>query len=447
MSLLKKKIRLFFFILILLVSCKTDKTPLWLTEPPPDDELNIYIVASGKNSEIFDSLLNQLYSRFNIEPNSYFKELVYNYYIDENGTVITILDSYSTEAVDYELIRIKRTIFDPILELYKNRYTEMIEYISEDERLANIALEDGEIYTAYSLYMKALAEQLSKNDEFYTPSIIKLFDKILDIFALFNYAKLETFKDVVIGLPVVDKHLYFELANLEKYNFDGFIYNISFKEDPGKKSRKARIKVKSNSLEFIPPRPINSGSFTIKASIIGEGLEELIFTWKDHNYLGNRVKDFGLNMDKILEKLTISFDYTGNYNFSLFPKLISVANESVSLGISEILGKFDEDFYISGVSKSDFSNEAFIREVTIGLDKHYKYLFLCSDLTEDKVTYDEDGVLLNLKINISVVDIDSYKVLGEKNIESQYVTTENLTDLSYIDLGNKIGELIYTMKF
>lgn len=421
--------------------------PLWVTEPPQDDELNIYIVGVGHNDEIYDSVLSQLYERFNIIENEYFANLILTTLHDQKNDNITIIDTWSSDSLDYILVRFNRSFFDPIIELYSIRFDEMVNFIHEYELDADNYLKNGELYSAYNQYTRALEQMLLTEDEFYTPAILKVIDKIKGILNQINYLRVETFSELIIGKPIIDEHFYFKVSNSETQIYNGFLFRINFNEGWSFRNRSATIPVKNNAMLFIPPVPKKSGSLTINSYLLLDDLIVLLTKWSSHSLLSVQIREFHADLESIIAASKISFDYDIKSDINLFTKIISFKNPLVTEGILRFLVEIEDNSVISPLYKEDESFPEYIREVNRITDDLYPYMILGNEINRDITTFDEDGILIKLSGSFYLVDMNSTNILQTQSLSTEFLGVVGEEDLAYLDFGLKAGEVIYSMKF
>ncbi len=421
--------------------------PLWVTEPPLDDELNIYVVGVGNSDEIYDSVLSQLYERFSIIENDFFSNLVLSSLHDPQNENISIIDTWSSDTLDYILVRIKRSFFDPVIELYSSRFDEMMNFVHEYEVDADNYLNNGEIYSAYSQYLRALEQMLAAEDGFYTPAILNVLKKIKGLFNQINYLNVETFSELIIGKPISDAHFYFKVSNSETQIYNGFLFKINFNEGWDFRKRSATIPVKNNSLFFIPPIPKKSGTSTIDSYLILDDLIDLTTKWSEHSLLSMEIKDFHADIDSIVEASKIKFDFEIKSDINLFNKIITFENPLVTEGILRFLVEIEDNSVVSPLYPDDESFPEYIREVNRITDFRYPYMILGDEIKRDITTFDEDGILIKLSGSFHIVDMNTTNILQTQNISTEFLGIVGEEDLAYLDFGLKAGEIIYSLKF
>jgi len=132
-----RNIYISFIVLIsLLYSCQTNRVPRWVEEPPLDDELYVYIVGVGINSDkLFQSVLSQIYDRFNIEENKFIHKRIFDELelssslsVYDTTAPISVINKWNSPDKEYILVRITRSSYDSLFNLYSQRYPEMINY-------------------------------------------------------------------------------------------------------------------------------------------------------------------------------------------------------------------------------------------------------------------------------------------------------------------------------
>lgn len=440
-------------LLLILFSCQTNKAPRWISEPPLDDELYIYIVGIGENEDVFTSVVDQLKDRFNIEDNDYLSEMLlkllkdsYDQTPEANDNKISVLDRWLNEDLIYILVRVDRSYFEPIMELYTTRLDEMLNYQHEDEVEADLLLEDGELFKAAGLYLSALEYMLKQNDPFYDLSIISVLDKLSSILNKINYSNFEKFSLLKIAHPILEDKLLITYQPTENESFDGFLYSVGFIEGWKPRGRVVIIPIRDNNLEFIPPQPKISGKFTINATLNLDSFLTVVEPWSDRDGLSAYIEIYMETVHDILVKSVISFDYDAVSDLQTFPKIISFTNNFVSEGVVRFLLEQDQNVL---TSPFEYKNEpliSYIREVNRETLSSYRYMILGGAITRGSEEY-EGGTLVTLSSSFSLVDLYEYTVLVTKNITSEFLIQDGEEDLVYLDLGLKMGELIYNLSF
>jgi len=421
--------------------------PLWVTNPPLDDELNIYIVGSGNDEEINLSVINQLYERFEIKDNPYFTNLLLSYLNEPDEDNVSILDRWKSDVMEYVLVRIKRSFFSPILELYTVRYDEMVNYRSEYEVLADEYFEAGDYFSAFNLYKKSLEKMLLEDDEFFTPSILKNIDKIKNILNVLTYSNIQLFKELIIDKPIDTQQFSFDVGGEESINLDGFIYTVEFMEGWNNRVSRARIPIRGNSLLFIPPIPKKSGISTLTSKILLDELIEILSINPSNNSLVNSLLEFKEYINGIVSTSTITFDFQVRSDLNFFPKLIAFENEFVQEGVLRFLLNVGDQPIESPLLKKDMEFITYVRDVNSITSNEYQYLIFSEDLMRETIPFDEDGIVVKMTTTFSLVDLQSSFILETQSVSSEFIGRIGEEDLAYLDLGLKIGEVINKIKF
>lgn len=435
------------------MSCQTNKAPRWIDDPPADDDLYIYIVGIGEDDEVFNSVINQLNSRFNIKENRYMTDLLltlmkdsYNNSPEADNEKLSVLDRWNNKDLNYILVRLERSFFDPIIELYSTKYDDMLNYKHEDEVAADALLELGELYPAAKLYLSALDFMLNQNDEFYTLSIINVMDKITNILDRLEYGKVETFDLLKIAHPIGDNRLFINYISLNGENFSGFLYNINFVEGWETRSRVATVPIRENSLTFVPSSPKVSGRFQIEAKLNLESFINVVKPWVYRDGLSLYLKKYIEHIEGIIQSSYISFDYDVISELQTLPKIISFDNSNISEGVVRFLLEKEEQIQVSPIVYTDDSLISYVREINRITSDLYRYMILGGDTNIDKEEY-EGGILYTLTGEIFLVDLYSSTIVINKKITSEFLSQNDDEDLIYLDYGLKVGEIIYNLSF
>lgn len=421
--------------------------PLWVTDPPEDDELNIYLVGVGKDDEVIYSVISQLYSRFNIKKNEYFESMIVTMLNNPENENISIIDEWSSDTLDYILVRMKKSFFDPVLYTFSTRYEEMLNFSHENELEGDKYLKNGEYYSAYNQYLIGLDEMLQAGNVFYTPAILNVINKISEILNKIKFINLETFSTLTIGKAIVDEHLSFEIPSKENESFNSFLIAVEFSEGWVSRKRKVTIPLRNNSLLFIPPIPKNSGLSSITSYLNLDELEDTALKYIDHLFLSNEIKVFKSFLDRIITDSKISFEFSADSNLKSFDKIISFDNSLTSEGIQRYLLEVEDNSVLSPLYIEDETFLTYIREIDTITGSLYNYMVFGNEIIQEITPFDEDGILVKLSCGFNLVDMFTGKIIQTQNITTEFIGVLGEENLAYIDLGLKIGEVIYEMKF
>lgn len=444
---------LFTLLLLYLVSCQTNKAPRWIEEPPADDDLYIYIVGIGEDDNVFDSVIDQLNSRFNIKENSYITDLLlnlmkesYNQTLEANDEILSILDRWDNKDLTYILVRLDRDFFDPLIELFSTQYDEMLAYRHENETEADALLEEGELYSAASLYLSALDYMLEQNNDFYTLSILSVIDKLTEVLGRLSYSNIETFDLLKIAHPIGDNKLSINYIATTNENFSGFLYDVNFIEGWETRTRDAIVLIRENSLVFVPPAPKISGTFNIDAKLNLNTFLNVVKPWLYKDGLSKYLNDYIDKIQNIVNDSFITFDYDVISELETLPKIIAFNNENISEGIVRYLLENEQEIQVSPITFNDDSLLNYVREVNRITDNLYRYMILGGEILEDRVIY-EGGTLVTLDGEIFLVDLYSSTIITSRKITSEFLVQNDEEDLIYLDYGLKVGEVISTLSY
>ncbi len=187
------RVGLFLIILIFAFSCQTNKVPRWVSETPPEDDIYIYFVGSGSDGG-FESVINQVYERYNIKENEYLYSLLASMLeiagdqtSFDSTQDLAIIDRWNSDNIGYILVRIKKSFFSSLIDLYTTGFEDMMSYNHDLESDGDDSEKNGELFRAFDNYMKALELMLLEDNEFYSPSIIRIIDKALGVVQNLSY--------------------------------------------------------------------------------------------------------------------------------------------------------------------------------------------------------------------------------------------------------------------
>ncbi|MGL1891150.1 MAG: hypothetical protein OCD02_05950 [Spirochaetaceae bacterium] len=446
-------------VILFLFSCQTNKIPSWVTEPPEDDDISIYIVGHGVNNDpeeqikaSFESVIDQLYSRFEIPSNNYLNstldlllEEAYKRSLTDFEQKISILDKWNNDENLYILVRINRSFFTPIIELYANRYDEMIDYSHESETLGDKLLTDGEMFKSFDSYLTALGFMLDKEDEFYSHSILDIMDKIYSLVDSIEYRLLESFDTLTIDYPIQNR-LLFEVNDNSNKDYNGFSYKISFTEGWDSRVRVTTIPIRDNFIEFIPPKPLKSGTSEIITILNIDELFNVFTPWQNNHNLESQIGLFKTKLEKLLEESKTSIKYNVKSDLQSIPKLIAFKNGMVLEGVNRFLLDKGNPVEVTPQYQLDEPLQSYLRELDRITDGFYNYLIIGDEIKEVIETQD-DQILIKLTGSFSLIDIRTSKILKTESVSAEYSGELGSESFAYLSYGLEVGKIIHELKF
>lgn len=459
---------LFILSIYLLLSCQTNKIPKWVTDPPGDDIGNIYFVGYGRDDNFeskkmeslaFDSIINQIYERFGIEPDEYLDSLFlgllkdsYSLTDDSNGKNLSVVDRWSDDDELYILVKIKKKFILPLMEAFLSSSGEQI-FISDLESNGDLYFKDGLMFRALNSYLEAAKEMLKSGDEEYYYPIIRALDKALRIIKPIKYSSTEVFSEIIINEALIDKdsglpgkRLFFTLDGVEGMDYSGFIYNVSFVEGWENREREAEVSVVKNNLEFVPPVAKTPGVSYIKSELNLSYVSLLLKPWENGHSLSYYIRDFLDLVDTLVKQSRISFNYTVKEDFHIRPKVISFNNALTTEGVIRYLLEKDEYSEVGPSRGEDKTLLDYVRDVNIATEDMFSYLIIGEVLSVESENYD-DGVLYKHEGEFSIIDLKTSRTLITQSVKSEFLGVIGEDDLAYLDLGLKIGEIISQLNF
>lgn len=466
---MNKKIVILLIIVTCLFSCQTGGKPRWITDPPEDDSLNIYLVGYGYNSDLdlnemkasaFQNVLSEIYSRFSVTDDEFlekvitamldtsFKEATYT-----TDQKVAIIDRWHNNEELYILVRIRKSFFDPLLKAYTERYDDMITYTHQSESDGDALYEDGMMYKAYLQYLSSLEDMLEKDEGFYIVSISRVLDKIMNIFKSMHYSEAETFSSVYIGEPYYlkgedkpVKRLFFEILGEKGQDYSGFSYEVAFSEGWNNKDKSALVKVIDNGVEFVPPRPKVSGIYTISSEIFLDDIITRLNSWRENSSSSYFVSKFLDDLAELKLSTQISFNYNAESDLGIRPKIISFGNQFINEGVVRYLLENEDSSEAAPYSIEDEVLISYVREINLLTQNKFSYLVLGYEVSSNVEDYG-DGIMIKLATEFSVIDLKNSKVILTRKVNSEFIGVPGEEDLAFLDLGLKIGELISQIKF
>lgn len=462
---MNKNIPLLLILVFLLFSCQTKGKPRWITNPPEDDSLNIYIVGHGMSSDMdtevmkeaaFKSVLSELYRRFSIPEDIFldkvitgmlkdsFKEITYS--TDEK---VAVIDRWSNDRELYILVRIRKSFFNPLLEAYTERYDEMMSYYNEAETDGDASVSDGNMYKAYQQYIKALESMLMEDDGFYIVPILRVLDKILNIFKNMHYSEAETFSTIYIGEAYYSKgeskptkRFYFEVLGEEGQDFSGFAFKLFFKEGWKNRDKSSLVKLINNSMEFIPPRPKLTGAYTVKSELYLDDIINRLEPWAEEYFISG----FLSSLAELIKSSEITFVYNAESDLGIRSKLVAFNNRFINEGVIRYLLEIEDFSESVPYFIDDESLLSYVREINLLTENRFLYLIL-GDSVEISTQDYEDRVMFKLSAEFSIIDLNNSNVVLSRKVQSEFIGVPGEEDLAYLDLGLKIGDVVSQIKF
>lgn len=448
-----RNIYISFIVLIsLLYSCQTNRVPRWVEEPPLDDELYVYIVGVGINSDkLFQSVLSQIYDRFNIEENKFIHKRIFDELelssslsVYDTTAPISVINKWNSPDKEYILVRITRSSYDSLFNLYSQRYPEMINYSNADERAGDLFADSGEEFKAFEKYIEALQVLLTSNDDFYLPAIDRLLSKLLFIINNIKYTDIKTFSSQFLGVP--SNNLFsFKIDSSNSYA--GFPVGIAFIQGWDTRDVSAIIPITNNVFEFLPPVQYSKGEFAITSKLWLDDYIANLNAWSKESpffsYVNQTVDELIVAVDKSI----ISFTYTVLSSFHTASKIVSYGEPLVVEGIVRY-GLEHEEIILPAVRYiKDESLKSYIRDINTFSDSVALYLILGSEITLERIPY-EEGVFITTEGSFSVIELISESVIATRTVKSEYLASPGSeNDIAYLDFGLKVGEALSDIKF
>lgn len=447
-KLLKSFRFLLLIILILFFSCNTNKEPYWVTDPPPEDDIFLYLVGFSETGDITNSLLDKLKHKYGFDS-AYIPMVIKAEYLKGDSEDVSIIDEWISDAGTYKLVRIRKSFIKPILDIFLNNALETENYISDFESSGDTFFDEGDYFRAYELYLRALEDMLSKSDIFYIPAIIRSMNKVLNILSPIEFTNISSFNKVKVGEAYYNKvseeavkRFFFNISGLDG-SYAGFPFSVAFKEGWNSKERISTISIIDDYFEFIPPRPKISGQYRVDVELDLSNLNNINSTIDS---LDSYFIDVKKRVADIQNKSKHSFNYSAVTNLSNMPKLVSFDPAIAGEGVVRRLLEEDTRVELAPFIKNTETLEFYIRELDRVTNGEFHYLIYCNNIDAESFGYDGD-VLLKLSAEFHIIEIDNYHKVYSQRINSEFIVIPGEEDIAYLDLGLKIGELLSTLKF
>ncbi|MBN2617718.1 MAG: hypothetical protein JXR64_05335 [Spirochaetales bacterium] len=430
---------LIFCLIFISVSCKTNKRPLWIDNPPPNDELNIYIVAFGSENRVLELAVDALFKMLELQENSYLKRILLNElelsYKKSVKTDASVIDSWiSDDKTTYILTRFSRKRFDSMFTLYKTQIDEIESYINVFEESGDLYYLNGEYYAAYLNYIESIDEMIGLNDEFYTMPIIRLLGKLTSILQGFEFYNIETFSLLKTGEKTLPNRLFFNV----KSGYNGFIYTVAFQEDSELRSRVAHIPISNNQFEFIPAIPRISLEYNIGGNLDFPIISSKLVTWESQKNLSLYINDLRDTISSTIKKSSINFNYSANYAIGLEPKLVALENEYLKEGLFKAFNLNNIEVVELPVPDKNTNPLLYYRGLRKDSNEFSRYIIIEDDLQI------ANG---NILFKYSILDLQSEIKIYSNLFSTTYNIDEEELNSKLLEVGEAIGNELYSLKF
>lgn len=432
------------FLLVLLTviffSCQTNKAPIWMEEPPLDDDVHLYIISTEDLS--WDDVTTQLFKKYALETSDYtFKRVKA---LLENQEFNTIIDTWDSGEVVYQLHRLDREFFEPIMEFYITQYSNMESLYFDREDLIQSQIETLNYYDAIQSYIDFINELFDEESEKNALAILRLMEGLLSLYDGFHLDTVESFSELVRGESVGDNRLGYRYTG--DINYNGLTYIITFSEGWNLRKRSIKLSLKDSSFSFTPVIPEVRGIYKIEGELSLTKIEELITRGLTFDYLAPYMQEFTNRLNQIRLESSVSLEYTVLSNFHSSTKVISFGNEFIHEGVQRFLLEEEYEVLISPRPKTDETLINYIRDVNRITSNSVRYLILGREINTEDIVLDE-GSLYKIDAVIDVIDLRSSQVIQTKKLQTDFLSAEESSDLAYLDFGLKLGELIYNLEF
>lgn len=443
------KLKIIFPFLLILYSCNTNKEPYWVTNPPPDDDLFIYVVGFSEDGDTTNSVIEQLGDRYGFD--SVYIPMVLKHKMDGGSSEdVTYIDEWVSDIGTYRLVRVRRSYIEPIVKMFVDELESSINYLSDFESSADVYFQDGEFFKAYELYLRALDSMVNEYSDFYIPALMRTTEKILNIVLPISFSDIETIDKLKVGESLFDKEsdqvksrFYFNIVGLEG-SYDGFPFYSTINQGWDKKEVSTLVPIIGNSFEFIPPVPKVSGGYSFNA---GLDLSDLISTLSTYDgslnsYFANVVE----KLNSLSKSTAVYYQYFAVSDMQSKAKLVSFKPIIAGEGVVRRLLEDETLVELASFQRDEESLEFYIRELNKATNGKFYYLVFCDEIESEALAYDGD-ILYKLTGNIDIYEIDNYTIVHSQRVSSEFIITPGEEDLAFLDFGLKVGEVISSLEF
>lgn len=411
-----------------------------MEEPPQDDDLHLYIISTEDDS--WDDVTKQLFQKYSLEISEYTFNRVKS--LLESQSYNTIIDSWDSGEVVYQLHRLDREYFEPIMDFYVTQYSNMesLRFDVED----NIESEINALnYTAaINSLIELINNLLIEESEINALVILRLLDELLSLYDNFSLEEDESFTQLTSGEAVGDKRWSFLYTGEIDYN--ELTYVIRFSEGWNQRERSLFLPIKDGQISFTPVSPEVKGTYKLEGELYLKGVEDLITKGFTYDYLAPYLSEFRNKLEKIRTESKVSLEYTVISNFHSSSKVISFNNDFIHEGIRRYLLEEEYEVLISPRPREEETRLNYIRDINRITSDSVRYLIMGSNLVVEEILLDE-GAIYRLGMTLEVINLRTSQTVFTQSLESEFLADEGRSDLAYLDFGLKLGEVIYTLEF